>query len=151
MSLPSPLRILLGAFLFFSVAAQVFAQSSGSTTSPPTQTTTAFPANGSIITSGNTTLSLSTFLSSTTSSVTTTSVTRSGNRDVTITTALPTAFNVTATATATITASSQSASATQTQDPSHLDTKIDPAFGVLGAILILTGLPSAFLGHKNRW
>lgn len=32
-----------------------------------------------------------------------------------------------------------------------LDTRIDPAFGVLGALLILTGLPSAFWGHKNRW
>jgi hypothetical protein len=51
-----------------------------------------------------------------------------------------------------------------------LDTKIGPAFGVLGAVLILTGemidslksrnasaqrcflgLPSAFWGHKNRW
>ncbi|KAJ3563210.1 hypothetical protein NP233_g9088 [Leucocoprinus birnbaumii] len=28
---------------------------------------------------------------------------------------------------------------------------VDPGFGVLGAILILTGLPSAFWGHKNRW
>jgi hypothetical protein len=33
----------------------------------------------------------------------------------------------------------------------RLDTKLDPGFGVLGAILILTGIPSAFLGHKNRW
>jgi hypothetical protein len=32
-----------------------------------------------------------------------------------------------------------------------LDTRITPAFGVLGAILIITGLPSAFWGHKNRW
>jgi hypothetical protein len=28
---------------------------------------------------------------------------------------------------------------------------IDPAFGVLGAILIITGLPVAVLGGKNRW
>ncbi|TKY90426.1 hypothetical protein EX895_000424 [Sporisorium graminicola] len=28
---------------------------------------------------------------------------------------------------------------------------IDPAFGVLGAILIIMGLPMAFYGHRNRW
>jgi hypothetical protein len=33
----------------------------------------------------------------------------------------------------------------------HQDTVVDPAFAVLGVILILTGLPSAFWGHKNRW
>lgn len=32
-----------------------------------------------------------------------------------------------------------------------LDTHVDPAFGVLGAILIITGIPNAFWGHKNRW
>lgn len=32
-----------------------------------------------------------------------------------------------------------------------LSTHIDGAFGTLGAILILTGIPNAFLGHKNRW
>ena len=35
--------------------------------------------------------------------------------------------------------------------PIRLDTKLDPGFGVLGGLLILTGVPSAFLGHKNRW
>jgi hypothetical protein len=29
--------------------------------------------------------------------------------------------------------------------------KIDPAYGVLGALLILSGLPVAGLGGKNRW
>ncbi|KAG6334494.1 hypothetical protein ID866_4589, partial [Astraeus odoratus] len=43
------------------------------------------------------------------------------------------------------------ATSTPTQTPIALDTRITPAFGVLGAILILTGLPSAFWGHKNRW
>ncbi|PVG04871.1 hypothetical protein CPB86DRAFT_778177 [Serendipita vermifera] len=45
------------------------------------------------------------------------------------------------------------ATASELPDPSKvtLDTKIGPAFGVLGAVLILTGLPSAFWGHKNRW
>lgn len=45
------------------------------------------------------------------------------------------------------------ASPTETSSPApiRLDTKLDPGFGVLGALLILTGVPSAFLGHKNRW
>ncbi|KAG8728997.1 hypothetical protein FRC11_009735, partial [Ceratobasidium sp. 423] len=47
-------------------------------------------------------------------------------------------------------ATSAAASATSTPFP-HLDTRIDPTFGVLGALLILTGLPTAFWGHKNRW
>lgn len=29
--------------------------------------------------------------------------------------------------------------------------KIDPAFGVLGALLILSGIPVAMLGGKMRW
>ncbi|CAE6480195.1 unnamed protein product [Rhizoctonia solani] len=45
---------------------------------------------------------------------------------------------------------SAAASATSTPFP-HLDTRVDPTFGVLGALLILTGLPTAFWGHKNRW
>lgn len=52
-----------------------------------------------------------------------------------------------------------SSSSTATAAPSEtsssaeirLDTTLDPGFGVLGALLILTGIPSAFLGHKNRW
>lgn len=59
----------------------------------------------------------------------------------TVTTTVPVTFAVSATAPA--------ASPTQTQV--LLDTHLDPAFGVLGAILILTGIPTAFLGHKNRW
>ncbi|CUA73782.1 Transmembrane 7 superfamily member 3 [Rhizoctonia solani] len=47
-------------------------------------------------------------------------------------------------------ATSAAASATSTPFP-HLDTRVDPTFGVLGALLILTGLPTAFWGHKNRW
>ncbi|CCO27240.1 hypothetical protein RSOLAG1IB_02941 [Rhizoctonia solani AG-1 IB] len=45
---------------------------------------------------------------------------------------------------------SAAASATSTPFP-HLNTHVDPTFGVLGALLILTGLPTAFWGHKNRW
>ncbi|KAI0080288.1 hypothetical protein K474DRAFT_1704839 [Panus rudis PR-1116 ss-1] len=104
--------------------------------------------NAMITTSGNVTLSLSTFLSLTTIAVPTTSVSHSGNRDIPVTTVVPQVRNVTATATATISATP---SATPTPEPIRLDTRIDPAFGVLGALLILTGLPSAFLGHKNRW
>ncbi|KAJ1310942.1 hypothetical protein OPQ81_009454 [Rhizoctonia solani] len=47
-------------------------------------------------------------------------------------------------------ATSAAASATSTPFP-HLNTRVDPTFGVLGALLILTGLPTAFWGHKNRW
>ncbi|KAG9121284.1 hypothetical protein FRC07_002812, partial [Ceratobasidium sp. 392] len=53
---------------------------------------------------------------------------------------------------------SSTVSATASSTPSatavpsiHLDTRVDPTFGVLGALLILTGLPTAFWGHKNRW
>jgi hypothetical protein len=28
---------------------------------------------------------------------------------------------------------------------------VDGAFAVLGVVLVLTGLPTAFMGHKNRW
>ena len=91
-------------------------------------------------------------LSLTTSNTTVTTTSRSGNRDFTITTVVPTTFNVTITPSPTKTSAS-AASATTSQPPDYtkLDTHIDPAFGVLGAVLILTGLPSAFLGHKNRW
>ncbi|KAG2739779.1 hypothetical protein P692DRAFT_201872905 [Suillus brevipes Sb2] len=41
-------------------------------------------------------------------------------------------------------------SASPTPTPIVLATRITPAFGVLGAILIITGLPSAFWG-QNRW
>lgn len=56
----------------------------------------------------------------------------------TITTTVPVTFAVTPTP-------------SPTPKPVLLDTRIDPAFGVLGALLILTGIPTAFLGHKNRW
>ncbi|KAJ7092614.1 hypothetical protein C8R44DRAFT_816135 [Mycena epipterygia] len=92
-------------------------------------------------------------LSLSTSSFTTAS--RSGA--VSVSTILPTVVNVTFTITPTA-ASSTSASASASVSPSAsavpanvLSTKLDPAFGVLGAILIITGVPSAFFGHKNRW
>ncbi|KAF9517462.1 hypothetical protein BS47DRAFT_1290692 [Hydnum rufescens UP504] len=42
-------------------------------------------------------------------------------------------------------------SASPSPTPIHLNTRVDPAFGVLGALLIISGLPLAFWGHKNRW
>ncbi|KDQ63511.1 hypothetical protein JAAARDRAFT_53717 [Jaapia argillacea MUCL 33604] len=87
-----------------------------------------------------------TSLSLVTSSVTRVLTTQSGGQNITVTTVVPSIFNVTITPTATATAS---ASATPT--PISLATKIDPAFGVLGALLIITGLPTAILGHRNRW
>ncbi|KAI0320363.1 hypothetical protein OF83DRAFT_1053207 [Amylostereum chailletii] len=84
--------------------------------------------------------------------------TRSGNQNIPLTTSVQTALNLTSTLTPTSTSAasispsaSASASASATPAPITLDTTLDPAFGVLGALLILTGLPSAFLGHKNRW
>jgi hypothetical protein len=32
-----------------------------------------------------------------------------------------------------------------------LHTIIDPAFGILGALLIISGLVLAFIGHRSRW
>lgn len=95
-------------------------------------------------------------LSLTTSTVSVTTTTRSGGQSTQIITAVPTTFNVTYTYTSTPTstsseAASETATPTPTPEPIVLDTKLDPAFGVLGALLILTGLPSAFWGHKNRW
>ncbi|KAF8507000.1 hypothetical protein F5888DRAFT_1798214 [Russula emetica] len=92
-----------------------------------------------------------------TTSITTTSLTSSGSQTLALVNVLPTVHNVTLTiAVPTTTSSSRpnataSASSTPTPNPDVLATKIDPAFGVLGMVLILTGLPSAFLGHKNRW
>ncbi|RDB28626.1 hypothetical protein Hypma_015637 [Hypsizygus marmoreus] len=91
-------------------------------------------------------------LSLTTSTSTRTFTTRRGNQNTVIATPVPTVFNVTYTITPTVSSTpSSSASATPTPTPIVLQTKLDPAFGVLGAILIITGLPSAFWGHKNRW
>ncbi|KAI6119797.1 hypothetical protein EV401DRAFT_2057014 [Pisolithus croceorrhizus] len=72
---------------------------------------------------------------------------KSGSQNVTIATVVPTAYNVTST----FASPTATSSTTPTATPIVLDTKITPAFGVLGAVLVLTGLPSAFWGHKNRW
>lgn len=92
-------------------------------------------------------------LSATTSSVTITTTSRNGDQNTVLTTVVPTTFNVTYTPSRTASSASatSSSSASASATPIVLETKLDPAFGVLGAILILTGLPSAFWGHKNRW
>lgn len=90
----------------------------------------------------------------TTSSTTITTTIRTNNQNVPTTIVTPTVFNVTITPTQSASSTSSAApSATTSAAPDYsiLDTHLDPAFGVLGALLILTGLPSAFLGHKNRW
>ncbi|EGO05208.1 hypothetical protein SERLA73DRAFT_82731 [Serpula lacrymans var. lacrymans S7.3] len=119
-------------FLSSSLLVQVSAQSSSATTT----------------TAVSSTLSANVTVVPTTSSYTTTIVSRSGNQNIPLTTVVPTAFNATKTISA---AASATSSASPTPTPIVLDTKLNPAFGVLGAILILTGLPSAFWGHKNRW
>lgn len=85
-------------------------------------------------------------LSSTTAVTTFTTSTRTRNQFTTFPTTITTVFNVTYTISPT-----PSPTSSPTPTPIALETKLDPAFGVLGAILILTGLPSAFWGHKNRW
>lgn|SRR6267142_132648 len=89
-----------------------------------------------------------------TTSFTSTSISSSGTQTLAIVNVFPTTYNVTLTLAPTPTSSvnaSASASASSTASATILATKIDPAFSVLGTVLILTGLPSAFLGHKNRW
>ncbi|KAG2061725.1 hypothetical protein BDR06DRAFT_739 [Suillus hirtellus] len=127
------LCLLLCSSFFFQVSAQ------------STNQTTASSGTPSPTVSANVT----TFL--TTSSYTLTSVSHSGNIATTITTVLPTVYNATSTIHANSSTPTSSASASPTPTPIVLATRITPAFGVLGAILIITGLPSAFWGHKNRW
>ncbi|KAI0788639.1 hypothetical protein C8Q75DRAFT_242333 [Abortiporus biennis] len=105
-------------------------------------------------TNGSTpTPSASTFLSLTTANVTVATTIRNGNQNVPTSTVIQSVFNVTLTATPTagLAVNTSTPPPTSTAEPIHLHTHVDGAFGVLGALLILTGLPSAFLGHKNRW
>jgi hypothetical protein len=85
----------------------------------------------------------------------------SGSRTLTRSTTVVTTFSstesiyLTPSSTLTTTSStttSASPSATTARAPTiHLNTKVDGAFAVLGVVLVLTGLPTAFMGHKNRW
>ncbi|RXW15326.1 hypothetical protein EST38_g10525 [Candolleomyces aberdarensis] len=100
----------------------------------------------------STTSSPSVSLSLTTGSMTIAVPTTIANTPTQVLTVVPAVFNVTYTLTPSATpTSNDTASASPTPEPIVLDTRVDPAFGVLGVILILTGLPSAFWGHKNRW
>ncbi|EJF66964.1 hypothetical protein DICSQDRAFT_151348 [Dichomitus squalens LYAD-421 SS1] len=121
-------------FLVASVSAQ---SSANNTASSNSQSSTQSPS-----------------LSLTTGSTTITTTVHSGNTNVPVATVVPTTFNVTVTPSPTSSQSTTTAPAQTTSaapDFTKLDTHLDPGFGVLGAILILTGLPSAFLGYKNRW
>jgi len=139
---PAPVRAcaflsLLFSSLLLRVSAQSTSAAANSTitsSSTPSQTQTPTPSSN-----------LTTFLA--TSSYTTTSVSLSGSQDIPFTTVVPIVYNVTST----LPTPTASTSASPTPTPIVLSTEITPAFGVLGAILILTGLPSAFWGHKNRW
>ncbi|KXN81136.1 hypothetical protein AN958_06090 [Leucoagaricus sp. SymC.cos] len=139
------MRIAL-PFLLLPALAAAQSSLSGSSSLPPPSASSARPSS-----------TFPTSLSLTTGSATITTSIRSNGALTQVPTVVPTTFNVTFTLTPTATSSSASASAdtSATSSPSPapivLDTRVDPAFGVLGAILILTGLPSAFWGHKNRW
>ena len=130
-----PSRVLLPLLVYASLILSTAAQSTSPAASTPTDS-----ANVTIIQE--------------TTSFTSTSIASSGSRTLAIVDVFPTTFNVTLTIVPTPTSTvnaSASASATSTASATILETKIDPAFSVLGVVLILTGLPSAFLGHKNRW
>ncbi|KAF7799251.1 hypothetical protein EIP86_010483 [Pleurotus ostreatoroseus] len=134
--------LLVLCALFASVAAQS-STSSGSQSATNSNQATPTPT---------------TYTTSTTVLATISTTLHNGTSLIPTVTDIPVVVNLTVTSTppvsspsSTANATSAAASATASADPSHLDTKIDPGFGVLGAILILTGLPSAFLGHKNRW
>ncbi|KAI0652145.1 hypothetical protein C8Q79DRAFT_1019314 [Trametes meyenii] len=129
--------VLWPSVLFVLLACLVPALAQGNGSSPtPTQTNT--PSVSLSLTTGLTTF---------------TTTVHSGNQNVPVTSTVPITFNVTVTPSQSTSTSSASASATTSAVPdfTKLDTHLDPGFGVLGALLILTGLPSAFLGHKNRW
>ncbi|KAF9229170.1 hypothetical protein BS17DRAFT_792151 [Gyrodon lividus] len=127
------LCLLLSSSLFPHVSAQ--------SSTAPTNSQRATSTTPSSTSSAN----ITTFLA--TSSYTTASVSHSGSQNVTFTTIVPTVYN----ATSTLPTPTTSTSASPSPTPIVLATEITPAFAVLGAILILTGLPSAFWGHKNRW
>ncbi|KAF9787219.1 hypothetical protein BJ322DRAFT_708870 [Thelephora terrestris] len=84
---------------------------------------------------------------------TTTSVSNlvSGLSTIQVSSVFPVTYLYPLSASSTTPTATASPSATSSPAQIRLDTTLDPGFGVLGAILILTGIPSAFLGHKNRW
>ena len=147
---PAPVRVCAFLSLLFSSLLLVSAQS---TSTPANSTITSSSSESSQTPTSTPTptpsANLTTFL--VTSSYTTTSASLSGSQEIPFTTVVPIVYNVTSTLPTPTAAANASASATPSPTPIVLATEISPAFGVLGAILILTGLPSAFWGHKNRW
>jgi hypothetical protein len=139
-------RNLLGVLSLSLLLGFVAAQSSSSSQSGSTS------ASSTTNSASNSTSSPSVTFSLTTATTTETTAISTNNKVSSFTTVVTTTFNASITVSPTSsTASSATVSPSQTADPRVLQTKLDPAFGVLGAILILTGLPSAFWGHKNRW
>ncbi|KAG8219724.1 hypothetical protein J3R82DRAFT_692 [Butyriboletus roseoflavus] len=136
---PPPVRVY--AFLSLLFSSFLLHVSAQSTSAPANSTTTASSSTSTSPPSSN----LTTFLA--TSSYTATTTSYSGSQGIPFTTVVPTIYNVTST----LPTPTASTSASATPTPIVLATEITPAFGVLGVILILTGLPSAFWGHKNRW
>lgn len=117
----------------------------------PTSSTAPPPASTTVISTITTTLASGQSLPS--------SLTASASQNgsvyyIPVITAIPLSSSTTSTA-----APSSTTAATATTSPLvrssdsalPLHTIIDPAFGVLGALLILAGLPMAFYGHRNRW
>ncbi|KIJ40176.1 hypothetical protein M422DRAFT_257009 [Sphaerobolus stellatus SS14] len=144
----------LGFLFAFALIQLVVAQSTtsrtSSTTTQPAHATTAANVT-SIVTSvavTRTSVSSGSTISFTTSVPTTIVSTLTPKPNTT-----QTASNATQTAHTNSTTNGTDTSQTQQQENKGptLDTHVGPAFGVLGALLVLTGLPSAFLGHKNRW
>ncbi|KAI0931887.1 hypothetical protein AcW1_000833 [Taiwanofungus camphoratus] len=123
-----------------------------SVVSAQSSTTNSSATSASASASSTPTPAPSTSLSLTTSYVTIATTIHSGNQNYSLATVVPVStYNVTVTATSSASTTTNSSTASPSATPITLDTRIDPAFGVLGALLIITGLPSAFLGHKNRW
>ncbi|KAI6047725.1 hypothetical protein EDC04DRAFT_15946 [Pisolithus marmoratus] len=147
LAIATRLGLLSCLLLSSSLFPHVSAQSTSIATTASGQTASTSSPSSNLAATTTTTPSITIF--PVTTSVTFASVSQSGSQNVTIATVVPTAYNVTSTFASPTATSSTTSSSTPT--PIVLDTKITPAFGVLGAILVLTGLPSAFWGHKNRW
>ncbi|EPQ32324.1 uncharacterized protein PFL1_00520 [Pseudozyma flocculosa PF-1] len=149
------------ATLLLAAAALCQQQSPSSSTRPPASTTPTPSASPS----SSAPPALSTFTSTTTLSrgqALPSSLTRSASRSgsvyfIPVVTTLPPASSSAATVSASSTSSAApsatapAAAASSTSQKLPLNTEIDPAFGVLGALLLITGLPMTFYGHRNRW
>ncbi|THH06812.1 hypothetical protein EW145_g3823 [Phellinidium pouzarii] len=133
-------RLLFALAVLAALLQLSFVHAQSSTPAPSSSSSTS-PAPSSLANAS---------ISSVVSNFTSTFTSTSGVHTTVITSVIPTTVALSPTSTsanATATNSTNSASAT----PLSLDTRVDPGYGVLGAILIITGLPSAFWGHKNRW